>query len=296
MKFVVVSFILFTFSILVVQAQTDCAWGYGEEDGPSQWGNICPIFKECSQGTSQSPVNIETDVDYPSMGKPLEQHYLRYPNANVINTGKVLTINVPPFGPDQPVGASLMSGGTLQYDYNLLQLRLRTLSEHTFDGSPNVMEAQFVHGRQGGGTPAAVIAYLFKFGDQADWLQPFVDAIESGQLSTPGVFIDMDVDFSKPLPLSASAGGFSQKYFTYTGSYTTPPCFEIVEWIVVKEVQEISREQWSVLNSLYATGNARPTQALNERTIYQGPSSNASHLVQATFGILISTVILFLSL
>jgi hypothetical protein len=67
-----------------------------------------------------------------------------------------------------------------------------------------------------------------------------------------------------------------QNLYTYKGSLTTPPCSEIVTWLVVNQPQAISREQVAAINSLYRNntrfaggkGNNRAVQPLNERLIY----------------------------
>jgi carbonic anhydrase len=53
-------------------------------------------------------------------------------------------------------------------------------------------------------------------------------------------------------------------YWTYTGSVTTPPCGEGVQWFVFEQPMTISRTQLRAFSAIYARNN-RPTQELNGR-------------------------------
>lgn len=67
-----------------------------------------------------------------------------------------------------------------------------------------------------------------------------------------------------------------RRYWSYDGSFTTPPCTEGIKWSVVTEVQSISDEQLKKLTTRLADdqsfaegkGNNRVVQAYHERTIY----------------------------
>ena len=57
-------------------------------------------------------------------------------------------------------------------------------------------------------------------------------------------------------------------YYGYSGSLTTPPCSEGVEWRVLSEIQEVSEEQVAQLAALTGGGaNNRPVQPLGDRMI-----------------------------
>ena len=57
-------------------------------------------------------------------------------------------------------------------------------------------------------------------------------------------------------------------YYSYTGSLTTPPYTEGVEWRVMSKVAEVSKEQVTQLVALTVGGtNNRPIQPLNGRSI-----------------------------
>ena len=64
------------------------------------------------------------------------------------------------------------------------------------------------------------------------------------------------------------------RYFTYGGSLTTPPCSEIVRWIVLKEPMTVSRDQVLRVEQLLTETspnafpfNNRPLQDLEGRAI-----------------------------
>jgi carbonic anhydrase len=57
-------------------------------------------------------------------------------------------------------------------------------------------------------------------------------------------------------------------YYRFMGSLTTPPCSEGVQWQVLKQPVEVSRDQIRMFQKLYKA-NARPIQPLNKRTIEQ---------------------------
>jgi carbonic anhydrase len=60
----------------------------------------------------------------------------------------------------------------------------------------------------------------------------------------------------------------SKKYYNYTGSLTTPPCSQGLNWIVLKEKLKISAEQISKFEAKY-NRNFRPTLPIGSRTIFE---------------------------
>jgi carbonic anhydrase len=57
-------------------------------------------------------------------------------------------------------------------------------------------------------------------------------------------------------------------YYTYTGSLTTPPCTENVQWYVLKSYVELGADQLSALKKALGN-NARAIQPPNNRKILQ---------------------------
>lgn len=57
-------------------------------------------------------------------------------------------------------------------------------------------------------------------------------------------------------------------YYTYVGSLTTPPCTAGVDWVIFQQPMTVSTAQLAQFTRRYPD-NARPTQPLKARVIYQ---------------------------
>lgn len=66
---------------------------------------------------------------------------------------------------------------------------------------------------------------------------------------------------------SANLDILKGNFFRYRGSLTTPPYTEGVEWIIMQDVVEASREQIEVFRSTISSPNARPVQPRNHRLV-----------------------------
>jgi carbonic anhydrase len=58
-------------------------------------------------------------------------------------------------------------------------------------------------------------------------------------------------------------------YYRFSGSLTTPPCSEGVNWLVLKHPVNASQTQIEQLHAAMGHDNARPVQPLNARIIVQ---------------------------
>jgi len=58
-------------------------------------------------------------------------------------------------------------------------------------------------------------------------------------------------------------------YYRFNGSLTTPPCSEGVRWIVLKDIQQASKQQIRAFSSLMEHPNNRPVQPTNARLVLE---------------------------
>ncbi len=211
-------------------------WNYSQ-NGPTHWGEFS---KTCAKGHSQSPVNI-----IPGKSVALNAKYTLHLDEDMHTTAKVIdnghSIKVTP-----------KEGGTIELNgetFKLLQFHFHGKSEHTVNGKRYDMVAHFVH-QNPKTKQLAVIAVFFKEGKN----NPVLDNVLSG------LGKDIRIDPADLLPKDTA------HYFHYVGSLTTPPCSENVQWYLLKEPDEASKEQIEAFRKYYVD-NERPVQELNDRKI-----------------------------
>jgi len=217
-------------------------WSYEGEHGAEHWGDIAGN-ETCKLGKVQTPINIMTRSVESAPISPIRFNYTMS-NGEVINNGHTLQVNFKP-------GNSIDVDGT---NYALLQFHFHAPSEEGFDNIRYPMVAHFVHKSAEG--RLAVVALLFTVGNENQILKNVFAKFpphEGQKADIPN------------LDLGRIFNG-SQKYYSFMGSLTTPPCSEGVKWHVLKTSQEISLNQLIDFKSLYPE-NARPFQPINNREI-----------------------------
>jgi len=147
--------------------------------------------------------------------------------------------------------------------YQFLQFHFHDPSEHHIDGTSYPMEMHLVHKDSEG--KLLVIGVLIQEGKEQSelalasaWIRKQVGhrMLQSGE-EVAGAY---QVDLMKVLPKDR------EHFYTYGGSLTTPPCTEGVQWIVLKEPIELSKDQIDRFIRAYGP-IARPVQPLRDREI-----------------------------
>jgi len=222
---------------------SDINWDYIGENGTENWAELSPEYQICKIGKSQSPINVKSPI---SLEPP--QISINYKEApiNLINNGHTIQVNYTP-------GSMLKIGDK---DFELLQFHFHHPSEHLLDGESFPMEVHFVH--KAPDNTLAVLGIFIRAGHENNALKSIWDVMPTSKLSTKKVSNKM-LNAAEILPQE-------QSFYTYSGSLTTPPCSEIVTWVVYKKPIEMSQQQINKFAQLYPN-NARPTQSIGQRLL-----------------------------
>ncbi len=224
-----------------IASESEAEWGYEEEIGPELWGELSPDFGVCQAGQQQSPVDLQAAL--PAELPKLQLNYHKE-KLRIINNGHTLQINT-------GSGNRITLG---ERDFELLQFHFHHPSEHAVKGQRYPMEAHFVHRNEEG--ELVVLGVLMQEGKRNNTLQLILEsmpAISGPEHTIAGVNINM----LELLPVDQSA-------YQYFGSLTTPPCSELVRWVVFEQPIEISKQQAEEFARVFPS-NARPLQPLNRR-------------------------------
>lgn len=223
------------------EAGHEVHWAYEGETGTDHWGALDPSFEVCASGVQQSPVDLTGTV--PADGDGLDIQW-QSAEGEVVDNGHTIQVNMP------DAGGIVLEGRS----FSLLQFHFHLPSEHALEGDRSAMEVHFVHQAEEG--DLAVIGVFMDVGEGAPVVQSIWDVIPEPGASSTAV---ADLDPRAFLPEGSG-------YLRYAGSLTTPPCSEIVSWVVMAESMSVSQAQVDAFGARYPM-NARPVQPLNERSI-----------------------------
>ncbi|TAI66903.1 carbonic anhydrase [Bradyrhizobium sp. Leo170] len=219
-------------------------WGYEGEAGPGKWGELDTGSKACALGSQQSPINITSTIK--SQLAALKLAWGKTADT-IVNNGHTIQLNF-------AEGSTLKLGDTT---YKLVQVHFHRPSEHLVGGKNFPMEAHFVHRADSGAL--AVIGVLMKEGKANATFGKIVATMPTKE--GPAVKADSSINPNALLP--AKLG-----YYRYPGSLTTPPCSEVVEWLVLTDPIQVAAADVAAFAKLYPM-NARPVQNDNRRYVLQ---------------------------
>jgi carbonic anhydrase len=217
-------------------------WGYEGDTNPAAWGKISRDFATCDLGKNQSPIDITGTVT----GQPAQIAFNYHSSPlTVVNNGHSIQVNYNP-------GSTISIDGE---EYQLVQFHFHTPSEHKIAGKAAAMEAHFVHRNAAGNL--AVVGVMMNEGTENPIVSKVWQAIPPiGQTKT---IDNITIDAAQLLPNSKS-------YYSYTGSLTTPPCSEGVNWAILTTPITISSSQLQEFKKFYPI-DARPIHSINDRKI-----------------------------
>lgn len=220
----------------------DTHWSYEGADGPDKWAGLDAANRVCSVGAQQSPIDIGETIKAQLM--PLKMSWARRADT-IINNGHTIQVN---FGE----GSKLTAPGG---DYRLVQFHFHHPSEHLINGKTYPMEVHFVHANAAGGL--AVVGALMETGKANAVLNKIVTTMPAKE--GPAVKADAAINPNGLLPAKRT-------YYRYSGSLTTPPCSESVDWLLLIDPIQVAADDVAAFAKLYPM-NARPAQKSNRRFV-----------------------------
>ncbi len=185
----------------------------------------------CKQGASQSPINIQT------------KSATKNDNISFLEVSKQSMAKSVEHGSVEFQRGYSVVGGV---KYSLKGLHFHSPTEHTINNNSFDLEGHFVHKTNKG--EIAVIGVMFKEGAENKILAEILAG-------------NRKANFTDLIPANSA-------FYNYSGSLTTPPCSEPVNWVVMEELQEASKEQIAKFKELLgAEKTNRPVMPINNREV-----------------------------
>ena len=225
-------------------------WSYhGAGESPADWGTLMGDGV-CGMGMSQTPIDI---VDSATVVGTKALAFANYDKAipfDLLDNGHALQINY--------AGTMSAVDPQIAYDgktYYLAQFHWHSASEHAMNGGAQLFEVHFVHKAADGAL--AVVGVLFKSGAENATLADLMKR-------DPGHEKEVScADTVTPASLLPASRGF----YHYSGSLTTPPCSEGLNWFVMTDTLEASAQQQTTYQAGFLGTTNRPLQPLDGRIV-----------------------------
>ena len=256
--------LLLSLSITVAHAE---GWSWND---PTDWPRD---YAECG-GANQSPINIVT-----ADARLAQPGYLKL--WTPVRAATMVPVSMAHGNKvDLSARGIQLSGSGFWSHMTLLQVNFHTPAEHTINGVRYALEQQLVFAVSDSAERAAagqtrqslvVVGTLFEAVPDAllaaspslvAAIAPVMAAVKAG--ASP----DTEMAWTPQFDIQS-------RFYTYSGSLTTPPCSEVVDWHVATSATKVRQSdvamiQEAIRKSAATTtplGNSRPTQKLNGREV-----------------------------
>lgn len=233
------------YAVLIYFVLLQIDFCFGQENLPENKSEAMhkkkKMYAHCEESHRQSPINIKIGK------KKAHKVSFNYMNSHevVLNLGHTVQLKYE-------------EGSFISLDdkkYQFIQMHFHTPSEHLIEKKKFIMEAHLVHKSEDG--HFAVVAVLFEEGNENTFLAKFIQDIpKEVEAKTEA---NKQIDIAEILPKE-------QAFYTYSGSLTTPPYTEGVNWLIFQTPQSCSLKQLEAIKNVEGF-NARNVQKLNHRKV-----------------------------
>ena len=210
-------------------------------------------------GTRQTPIDIVT-ADCAAEDYGVEVDVKDVDGVDVIYKHNQLQVNY-------DASTLKLTKGDEESNWKALQFHFHAPCEHTVDSKQHDVEFHLVH--VGIDKPGQLLVLGIMFEKEEGALpSEFIESLKLENL--PGACSNLNLKIADMVNTSVEGHKFN-----YPGSLTTPPCSEIVEWVLVKETMKVPPEQIALFTRLWqdnpnfagGKGNNRCLQDLAGRTV-----------------------------
>jgi len=257
---------IFTFFIFLINIikKTYSQLSYDDET-QAYWPKIC------TTGTRQSPLNFVNNFSLYDSNEKIKITNATYGNSGLVNlTLKIFNMYKFLGKFSNNMGYINLRKDNIDYQYDLVELNFHVKSEHKINNIIGDLEIQLVHKKNKEKLFASgitvdpdsqnnylIISTIFK---TATYINTNLNTLVLGSES-----IDLNLNPFVPV---------GKPFFFYEGSFTTPECEETVNWIVMQEINFISKDQENFFNGWIAETflakkyNNRAVKDIGSRKVY----------------------------
>jgi len=246
---------LLGFLVCIATSDSHGEWDYrtGEKTGPNYWKVAYPT---CGSTVRQSPININAfKIKAASKINTIKTNYQKPPanisSYEVINNGHSIQMNL-------PADAKYYAKKNQMF-YKLSQMHIHFDTYESKEGSEHTYNDK---------------SFPVELGRKSSWItKTFASAAK--KIQRPGESVHIAAFSPAVLIPPAQSGRSNYDYVNYSGSLTTPPCSETVDWIVFTRstltisrihLDKLAKAKNHLLTSL--SGNHRPIQPISGRSVY----------------------------